>query len=564
MADRPKPRPKAKPAARKPAANPARPAADSPAATVPEKNPAAEAAVVVAEIVEAETANESVVAQPVASDDGPFDESANGGSFLLFTAMPSWLASMIVHIVVILALALYALPAMVQPKPKELILGDNNDIEETFEEFQDEKIDTSELDVTEMSEVVMETEMIAEDPIFTEATDLTATALRIETDPLGAISVMSTDIGKAIGVSGGEGLDGRGTASRAQLVKEGGGTPGSEAAVAAALKWIKEHQLADGGWHLDHKLSPQCQGRCKNPGQKAPCRFGATGLALLPFLGAGQTHKEGEYKYIVDRGLNFLVRNIKMKNRNGVPCGRLHDEGNYYSHGLCAIALCEAYAMTGDKRLAAPAQALLNETVMAQDPVGGGWRYSYQQPGDTSALGWQLMALKSGHMAYLNVPKGTIVGATKFLDSVQSKDGANYGYTDPSENWRNSMAAVGMLCRMYLGWKKENSAIQVGVNHLSEIGPSDHDIYYNYYATQVMHHYGGEAWTKWNDVMRDQLVNSQDKKGHQAGSWIYDGGHANGAGGRLYATSLSTMILEVYYRHMPIYKSKAAEDDFPL
>ena len=35
-------------------------------------------------------------------------------------------------------------------------------------------------------------------------------------------------------------------------------------------------------------------------------------------------------------------------------------------------------------------------------------------------------------------------------------------------------------------------------------------------------------------------------------------------GGRLYCTSLATMILEVYYRHLPIYGKKAAEDEFEL
>jgi hypothetical protein len=42
------------------------------------------------------------------------------------------------------------------------------------------------------------------------------------------------------------------------------------------------------------------------------------------------------------------------------------------------------------------------------------------------------------------------------------------------------------------------------------------------------------------------------------------GTHHIEAGGRLYCTSLATMILEVYYRHLPLYKDDATEDDFPL
>jgi hypothetical protein len=237
--------------------------------------------------------------------------------------------------------------------------------------------------------------------------------------------------------------------------------------------------------------------------------------------------------------------------------------GNMYSHGLGAITLCEAYAMTNDRKLMAPAQASLNFIVYAQDPVGGGWRYQPRQPGDTSVVGWQLMALKSGHMAYLQVPANTVLGSMRFLDSVQSNDGACYGYTSPSN--KLSTSAVGLLCRMYLGWKKDHPGLQKGAQIISESGPSKTDMYYNYYATQVMRHMGDPMWDKWNSVMRDQLINSQSKNGHMIGSWdVPAGGHVNERGGRLYVTSMCTMMLEVYYRHMPIYGKEAAEEDFPL
>ena len=76
-------------------------------------------------------------------------------------------------------------------------------------------------------------------------------------------------------------------------------------------------------------------------------------------------------------------------------------------------------------------------------------------------------------------------------------------------------------------------------------------------------HNEGDSWKKWNAVMRDQLVKSQATKGHEAGSWQIDTGHGS-KGGRLYSTSMATMILEVYYRHLPIYRKQSAETDFPL
>ena len=38
--------------------------------------------------------------------------------------------------------------------------------------------------------------------------------------------------------------------------------------------------------------------------------------------------------------------------------------------------------------------------------------------------------------------------------------------------------------------------------------------------------------------------------------------HGPEAAGRLYSTSLATMILEVYYRHLPIYGQQSVDEEF--
>jgi len=234
-----------------------------------------------------------------------------------------------------------------------------------------------------------------------------------------------------------------------------------------------------------------------------------------------------------------------------------------YSHGLAAIVLCEAFAMTHDNALQRPAQASLDFIAYAQDPITRGWRYKPRDMsgGDTSVVGWQLMALKSGHMGNLYVNPSTVQGAKKFLDSVQANQGATYGYMAPGE--KRATSAIGLLCRMYLGWDQNQPALNDGVRRLSKSGPSDVNMYYNYYATQVMRHYEGPMWEKWNKKMRDWLVKNQDRKGHREGSWYMGKEHTN-KGGRLYCTAMATMILEVYYRHLPIYGKKAADQEFEL
>jgi hypothetical protein len=109
---------------------------------------------------------------------------------------------------------------------------------------------------------------------------------------------------------------------------------------------------------------------------------------------------------------------------------------------------------------------------------------------------------------------------------------------------------------MYLGWTKDRPGLVNGVEYLAQNhlpSNSNPNIYYWYYGTQVMHHYGGPEWEEWNTRMRDILVQSQERSGHAAGSWNPRGDHA-GAGGRIYMTSLATCTLEVYYRHLPIFR----------
>ncbi len=486
---------------------------------------------------------------------------SRGGSFFFFTAVPSWLTSMILHVVVLLIFAMLTMPSILKERERELIIGNTEQEVDDLEDFLEESlepVDIDSLDAVDEPMLSESAELFQEQAFdLPQAMDAAPAEVLVQ-DPLGLNASSPNALLQTAAATSTSPLDGRSEQSRARLVREGGGTKGSEAAVARALKWLAEHQLPDGGWSLDHTKG-SCQGRCKNPGSKAPARFGATGLALLPLLGAGNTHQEGAYKEVVGRGLQFLMRNMQVAGKRG----RLVDEGTYYSHGLCAIAFCEAYAMTRDKELMVPAQLLINETVFAQDPIGGGWRYEPQQPGDTSAVGWQLMALKSAHMAYLEVPMATIQKTSMFLDAVQKEDGAKYGYQDPGN--RRSTTSVGLLCRMYLGWKRDHEPLQRGIEYLAKNGPSKTDIYLNYYATQVMRHYGGEQWEKWNEKMRDYLVEAQSQKGHQEGSWMFESGsHHIEAGGRLYCTSLATMVLEVYYRHLPLYQEEATEDDFPL
>jgi hypothetical protein len=302
---------------------------------------------------------------------------------------------------------------------------------------------------------------------------------------------------------------GRDPKVRAEMLKQEGGTDQTEQAVAMGLKWLAAHQHAEGRWSLDQfDTAGECRGRCGDHGIESDTA--ATALGVLPFLGAGHTHRFGEYRDVVKQAIEWLVAD--QRNVGGFN----HEHrGDMYAHGLATIALCEAYALTRDPALRMPAQNAVDYIVKAQHSAGG-WRYEPGEPGDLSVTGWELMALRSAQMAYLNVPEATLKRAWVFLDSVQtSTKQGTFGYMRGARP-TPAMTAEGMLSRQYGGWKADHPPLLAGADYLLKDhlpSPDDVNIYYWYYATQAMHHIGGDRWSLWNKHMRTMLVELQEDEG---------------------------------------------------
>ena len=351
----------------------------------------------------------------------------------------------------------------------------------------------------------------------------------------------------------------------------GMGGPATEEAIERGLAYLASVQNDDGSWSL--------QGH----GDSVILRSdtAATGLCLLAFQGAGYTHKQHQYAETVGAGLKFLLDNQRTSGNLYRSENEISDRNvMFYSHGIAALAMCEAYGMTQDRDLRQGAQAALNYIMETQHRKRGGWRYMPQVSSDTSVTGWMMMALKSGDLSGLQVNQEAYEGINIWLSlSRESEDRLDrYRYnpyapdTPQQRHGRDptpTMTAVGMLMRMYNGWSREHPAMQSAAEYLLTAPPQlgdkrrpKRDGYYWYYATQFMFHMGGDYWDRWNRYLNPLLLETQIKVGPESGSWdpelpVPDRWSVHA--GRLYVTTMNLLNLEVYYRHLPIYEDTAAE-----
>ena len=345
--------------------------------------------------------------------------------------------------------------------------------------------------------------------------------------------------------------------------------PQTELAIESGLSFLAKYQRTDGSWHLE------------DFGDSVDIRSdtAATALSLLSFQGAGYTHRQFKYESVCERALNWMIQNQRPNGDLYVRTDPTSDGNSWlYSHAIATLALCEAYGMTQDESIKKNAQSAIDFLVQSQDPQGGGWRYQPKIGSDTSVTGWCMMALKSAELSGLSVSKESYRGITKWLEGSQASETQKYLYR---YNWQAAdspttrhgrlptpvMTSVGLLMRLYLGWRRDNPDMKRGTDWLIERPPAEgtaqnpqRDTYYWYYATQVMFHMGGERWKKWYGTLYPMLIRTQTRDGDYLGSWEPNGRIPDAwgrFGGRLYVTTLNLLSLEVYYRHLPIYEATA-------
>jgi len=481
------------------------------------------------------------------------DEEGEGDEQLteaIVDASPPWLISLVAHMVLIVILGLVAISQAIIPAIN---------LEATFsdsfgDQMEHETLEISDVQLDDQSLLTPQDITMVDNPLASPHT----TAPELPSQLVATSAFEAPSVGLA--------LSGREQGMKETLLLAYGGNKITEQAVFDALKWLEKQQQRDGSWRLDGSYEDASLTRND---------LAATSMALLAFQGAGFTPNSSrtmvtsssssssgdkrvvDYRRLMQRGWKKM---LDWQDEDGTFWKKArmnHPHHKLYSQAQATIAICELYGMTKDEKYRRPAQLAVNYACDIQDDDGakpdGGWRYEPGEDSDLSVTGWFVMALQSARMAGLDVPSDVFDKIGKFLDAV-SDEGSYYAYA-PGYGSKPTLTAEGLLCRQYMGWGREDRRLVQGVEYLKR-HPIDWDssnTYYWYYATQVMHHMEGDEWFEWNDVMKKEIPAKQVKGGQEKGSWSPAGDPWGKAGGRLYQTCMCTYMLEVYYRHLPIY-----------
>ncbi len=344
--------------------------------------------------------------------------------------------------------------------------------------------------------------------------------------------------------------------NRAALLRYYGGDAKSEAAVQQALTWLAAHQLPEGFWSFDHR-GPRNRNTSENPGALDQAPATATAVALLPFLGAGQSPRRGEFRRTVGNGLIFLRKRLAPV---GADAASLYEPqaGGLPSHAIGTCVLCEAVALTVDAQSQKAAQSAVNFLVEMQN-TDGGWPAQPHlpnqpsEPSDLIATAWSLAALRTAQWVNLRVPDAKVKLAAGYLDTLRAEDGSGFLRERRDARPELTASAAGALALLYLDGNRKPSELLPLVARAAQRGPGTAGQFYqDLCMSQVMREIGGHPWSKYHRSLRDYLLETQATDGPEKGSWyVESAAWGNRQGGRLFCTALAALALESYYRYPP-------------
>ncbi len=319
----------------------------------------------------------------------------------------------------------------------------------------------------------------------------------------------------------------------------------TEQSVLTALNWLQREQHTNGFWQGSQEIATPS----------------LTALALLAYLGHGETPASTAYGTNVWKAIQWLIADQEEKGRF-----KERDERNY-TQPIATLALTEAYGMTLDPEAKAAAEKAAVLIVKGQHTEGG-FSYNLDKTtrNDTSYMNWCAQALVVARMAHLNVPGlDRAIEKASYAVCQNADPAGGFGESGPG---RTSFSGAGVVSLYYLG-SPHLAEVQKTLEFLAPAtfrsvtevelpypGASRFNAAWN--VTQAKFQAGGDTFRSWNKSLARELVGSQNHQRNLLTNWVDLGHwdrHANDPKEVLIQdTCYGVLMLEVYYRYPPFGK----------
>jgi len=336
----------------------------------------------------------------------------------------------------------------------------------------------------------------------------------------------------------------------------------TEKSIRAGLVWLTEHQDAAGTWGAQAKPCPASD-ECGGIVAKKEYVDGLTGLAVIAYLVRGEftPSNDPERKAWDERFHAATTKGIDALAARQAEDGSW-SEGHMYSTAIGLLALVEASARASRKDLGPRIEKAIDFVARSQSK-GGGWDYygcgskkGNTDRSDTSIVAWTCMALATADEVGYPVPEAAFAGIVRHLHAVTDPKTQFVGYVSRGSDQSFTCLAIGLLSRLFLGYDPRAGPLRRQAKAVLA-GAVRSDTYFWYHGSMGMFQVT-DLFPIWSRTVQQTLVGQQARAGHAAGSWAPSSG-IDSKGGRVLATELGLLSLEVYFRHAILDEVPAAK-----
>ena len=316
-----------------------------------------------------------------------------------------------------------------------------------------------------------------------------------------------------------------------------GGSPECEAAVSAAFEYLKNKQNPNGSWGKSEQV-------------------GTTALALLAYLGRGETPESTSYGNTIVKAIMFLLETSK-KNPERIMATNIASPQAAAEHGMATYALGEFYlvARQGGKSLPGMRECWEQgiRTIIKHQLSDGGWSgqeggtgFSSKGSGSPFVSAWQCEALATAKLTPLAFDglNNSIPKAADFMLVFQLQ-----GKRKPPQPPETLEAMTGACMRALqitsnFSHEEFTAALRFSRDHFQKTPVSwdSADLYSLLFYTRAFFRVDGENWRFWNRQMLPQLLANQKNDGSWQRPSVFMGGNEYDS------TALGVLVLETYYR----------------